>query len=189
MTKLFLVEDTGIKVFSDSYWCKTCNNVTYRIELGRGLSRADLTITEKTPDSVQCPKCGNTAEFFTDASSPVWKRTDTGEEIVNLRDHPGAAYYDPKGAWDRRSRTHRFGPDGKALVIVCPDGWFWYVDSRCSNCTKPDDNSHRCWIRTGSVEDGTLSVHKSGDTCSAGAGSIDTGTYHGFVRDSKFEKC
>ncbi len=50
----------------------------------------------------------------------------------------------------------------------------------------PNDRHHRCWVRTGSPEDGTLTVGKSGVTCKAGAGSIDTGTYHGMLTSGHF---
>ncbi len=70
--------------------------------------------------------------------------------------------------WDKRVRK---GPDGKSLVVLTPGG-VWYIDERASNCTKPHDSQHYCWIRHGSAEEGNLQVDKKGHTCEAGAGSI-----------------
>ncbi len=70
--------------------------------------------------------------------------------------------------WDKGARK---GPDGKSLVVLTPFG-VWYIDERASNCTKPHDHQHHCWIRHGSAEEGNLQVDKKGHTCEAGAGSI-----------------
>ncbi len=67
------------------------------------------------------------------------------------------------------------------LNIVCPGGSQWDIDSRASNCTMPDDRSHRCWVRHGEAP--MLTVDKAGKTCAAGAGSILAGTYHGFLQN------
>jgi len=77
------------------------------------------------------------------------------------------------------------GPDGRTLIVRCPDGHDWIIDSRASNCTKKDDNAHWCWVRHGKPEDGTLHVDKNGNTCAAGAGSIDTGKWHGFLHNGE----
>jgi len=75
---------------------------------------------------------------------------------------------------------------GPHLVVLCPSpgsgGYHpWYVDSRAGNCTLKSDTEHRCWVRHGSPEDGTIHVDKKGRTCAAGAGSIQTGKWHGFL--------
>ena len=74
--------------------------------------------------------------------------------------------------------------DGKHLHVITPNGIEWNIDSRASNCTKPNDKIHRCWVREGTVPN--ITVGKGGDTCAAGAGSIITGDYHGFLREGKF---
>jgi hypothetical protein len=80
---------------------------------------------------------------------------------------------------------HAQGPDGKSLVVVCPNGEQWMIDSHASNCTNPTDSgpygvAHRCWTRTGTPP--LISVGKQwGKTCAAGAGSILAGNYHGFL--------
>jgi hypothetical protein len=81
------------------------------------------------------------------------------------------------------------GPDGRCLVVVCPNGCEWMIDGPASNCTMPQDrgpfsSSHRCWVRHG--EPPNITVDKAGRTCAAGAGSIQAGDYHGFLRDGAF---
>ena len=73
------------------------------------------------------------------------------------------------------------GWDGRAIVVICPDGHHWAIDGRCSNCTKPDEWTHRCWCRHGTPEKADLTVDKNGNTCNAGGGSIQTPKWHGFL--------
>lgn len=73
------------------------------------------------------------------------------------------------------------GPDGRCLVVKCPNGVDWHIDSRALNCTMPNDNAHKCWVRHGSPEEGNLHVDKNGHTCGAGAGSIRFTNFHGFL--------
>lgn len=70
--------------------------------------------------------------------------------------------------------------NGQYLVCVLPDGHHWQIDSYANNCDRGRDG-HHCWIRHG--EPPKLTIDKGGDTCSAGSGSIQTGTWHGFLRD------
>lgn len=70
--------------------------------------------------------------------------------------------------------------DGPHLWVQTPGG-VWCIDSRASNCTMPYDYEHRCWIRHGEPPD--VTVDKAGTTCSAGAGSIQCGDYHGFLQN------
>lgn len=72
------------------------------------------------------------------------------------------------------------GPDGKDYIVKCPGGRTWHVDGPCSNCTRKDEK-HYCWIRHGDPVKCNVTVDKQGDTCSAGAGSIQTGNWHGFL--------
>src|ERR1051326_3854087 len=82
----------------------------------------------------------------------LFRRTDTGE-LMRLGNAPvGAMWYadwmigrvkdDPGWRWWR-------GPDGRCLVVRLPGGHDWLVDGRCSNCTLPEDNVHKCWVRHG----------------------------------------
>lgn len=79
------------------------------------------------------------------------------------------------------------GPDGIVLCVVLPNGGQWLVDGRASNCTKPTDNDHACWVRHGDPRTAPVTVDKNGLTCDAGAGSIQSGDYHGFLRGGVFE--
>ena len=74
--------------------------------------------------------------------------------------------------------------DGPHLMAVLPNGYHWNIDSRASNCTRMDDRTHRCWCRHGELPN--ITVDKNGNTCSAGAGSIQMGDYHGFLRNGEF---
>lgn len=81
--------------------------------------------------------------------------------------------------WDNDTELH--------LIAVLPNGQRWDIDSRASNCTMPQEKTHRCWCRHG--EPPNITVDKNGYTCQAGAGSIVAGDYHGFLRDGQFIKC
>lgn len=74
--------------------------------------------------------------------------------------------------------------DGRHLMATCPNGDVWDIDGRASNCTMPEERTHRCWVRHGEPPD--ITVDKNGHTCSAGAGSIATGDYHGFLQNGSF---
>lgn len=92
--------------------------------------------------------------------------------------------------------------DGRHLHVVLPNKHSWDVDSRASNCTLkvrdtpcPENTetgehtatckcrTHRCWVRSGDPETEPVTAGKSGPTCTAGAGSILSGDYHGFLVD------
>ncbi len=106
----------------------------------------------------------------------LYRRADNGG-LVRLGDAPPGAMWDAD--WNGRK-----GPDGRCLTVKCPNGDEWTIDSRATNCTMPDDSEHRCWIRHG--EPPAITVDKDGLTCAAGAGSIQAGTYHGFLRGGVF---
>ncbi len=112
-------------------------------------------------------------------------------KLYTLRDAPiGAAYF----AWwlhhTYEGKVHcLYWKDNchqsHVIVKLPPDGWDWDVDSRASNCTMKDDVVHRCWVKHGSLRDGTFHVDKNGVTCSAGAGSILTPRWHGFLHNGE----
>lgn len=96
-----------------------------------------------------------------------------------LREAPaGAVWYAPWVPW-----RHQVGT--APLVIKLPDLSYWMPDSRASNCTMresdPDYTRHYCWVLHGTPP--RLTADKNGPTCAAGAGSIATGQWHGFLRD------
>lgn len=110
-----------------------------------------------------------------------------GHWLVTTKNAP------PGSLWDARwlPRTSAWcGPDKRSLEVICPNGHPWHIDGRASNCTLKDDNVHKCWVRHGDPTKPTgpepLHVDKNGRTCSAGAGSIIAGNYHGFLHRGHF---
>lgn len=116
----------------------------------------------------------------------VFRRSDTGEEIIGplINAAPGAMWY---ADWmlEVDDNWNYAGPDGHCLVVRCPNGSDWMIDGRASNCTLPNDKNHKCWVRHGTPPN--ITVDKNGLTCSAGAGSIMAGDYHGFLRNGQFD--
>lgn len=109
---------------------------------------------------------------------PLYRRIDTGEELTVPEAPVGAMWYDP-------SLDQFYTPQLEhCLVVKTPDGQ-WTIDSQANNCGLPEDRKqehHHCWILHG--EPPNITVDKAGSlTCSAGAGSIQMGSYHGFLRD------
>jgi hypothetical protein len=72
-------------------------------------------------------------------------------------------------------------------MVVLPNGHIWDVDGRASNCDMKEDRTHRCWVRHGDPPN--VHVDKNGHTCHAGAGSILSGNYHGFLHNGELTNC
>jgi len=132
-----------------------------------------------------CKNCGQTAEqrATSSGSHHMWRRTDTGEEKSRIsRFGPGAMW---RVTWYKRDDdSGLYGWDWDnlfepPLMVTCPNGHDWNIDSRCSNCGSPNDRLHRCWVRHGIPP--LITVDKNGVTCNAGAGSIQAGDWHGFL--------
>lgn len=146
-------------------------------------TESDRPIDDDMRWPVKCDKCdfrfapNEVRQFF---YALLYKRADTGE-VLPLRDAPPGAMWDAWWLHDLRGGYLPGNtPDGRVIMVKCPNGHDWCIDSRASNCTLPNDNDHHCWIRHGEPPD--LVVDKSGGpTCSAGAGSIMAGDYHGFL--------
>lgn len=142
------------------------------------------------PTHCVCGYAFDVDDTWQDWQERVWTRTDT-DEIRLLRAHVDAdspiPAAEPGACWDATWLHYPcyIGPDGITLMVRCPDGHDWNVDSRASNCTLPDDNVHKCWVRHGDPRDCHVTVDKNGVTCSAGAGSIQTPNWHGFLRDGQ----
>jgi hypothetical protein len=138
----------------------------------------------------KCAGCGfnlteENSSFYRDRNE-LFNGRLPGEEFALNNMPPGAIY----------RLTHLEGPngdprycgtDGRSFGAICPDGTHWYIDGPCSNCTSPNDKTHKCWVRHG--EPPNFTVDKNGHTCSAGAGSIQTPTWHGFLVDGEFRSC
>lgn len=190
MIKVFFCEYTGHQSFTNMWWCENCNNVGKRVEVARGPESIWDKLEYENQPPVPCERCGGSARFSARGGRKIYRREDTGEEIIELRNHPGAIFEDPEGAWDRSSRKRIFGIDGKCINVVLPNGHVWAIDSRASNCTMKEDNIHKCWVRHGDgrcIEN--LTVDKNGYTCQAGAGSIIAGDFHGFLTNGYLISC
>jgi hypothetical protein len=154
-------------------------------EHGRVLAAREPTPIDDPRWPTQCA-CGyqftNDDHRQADWQELLYRRSDTGEETT-LRDAPPGASWDawwmPSGGTFGRGR----GADGIFLIVRCPNGRDWHVDGRASNCGLPDDVTHRCWVRHGDPRQANVTVDKNGATCSAGAGSIQAGDYHGFLQN------
>jgi len=109
------------------------------------------------------------------SQAPLYRVPD-GREVPSNELPPGAMY-DAAYLHDLYPM-----PDGICLMVVCPDGHHWLVDGPASNCTLPQDRAHRCWVRHGNPRCERVTVDKHGLTCQAGAGSILTPNYHGFLQ-------
>lgn len=126
--------------------------------------------------------CGfHFADWETGHGTPRYRRLADGTEIRG-RLPPGALYV--AELMKRQDGWEFKGADGLNVVCVLPNGSHWYIDSRASNCTLPQDNVHRCWVRHG-TRGGVIHVDKNGHTCAAGAGSIQSGDYHGFLHNGE----
>jgi len=141
-----------------------------------------------------CDRCGiafGDESVWQVAPHPLFSGAPDGR-LYTIRDAPAGAMWD--AVWFEGAPAYT-GPDGIALVVRTPGGE-WMVDSEASNCTRKGDRSHKCWIRHGDPRDPQglrtgrpLHVDKAGDTCSAGAGSIVCGTYHGFLHGGFLRTC
>lgn len=152
-----------------------------------------LDTRPKTPrDDPRWPAACRCGYQFTDDDAwqdwqeLIYRRADTGD-LVSLRDRrpsdTGGPTPTPPGAcWDAWWMPVSWhGPDGIALMVRCPNGRDWHVDGQASNCTRKGE-PHECWVRHGDPRECRVTVDKAGDTCAAGAGSIQAGDYHGFLQ-------
>lgn len=171
----------------------TCPSNGYhdaRVEIERGWRRPVDTVDPRDelrrdprwPKACSCGYVFQEGDAWQLFTQQLYRRTDTGEEMT-LREAPEGAIWD--ATWYHDSPAY-CGPDGRSIVVKTPGGE-WIVDSRASNCDMPADAEHKCWIRHGTPPD--LTVDKNGKTCGAGAGSIQRGSYHGFLRGGYLEAC
>lgn len=204
VTQTFWLEPTmesrvGLRVYShsgDGFDCEHGHHqaLTYTGRAPVTLNADGYETAWTPPEDAQWPTaCEGCGIEIPDAIQQPWslriyRRADTGEErflhsnpAVNADDvvcaEPGASW----NAWWMPWAKNQ--PDGIYLMVRLPNNHDWAVDSRASNCGSPDDNVHRCWVRHGDPRECHVTVDKDGLTCSAGAGSIQGGDWHGFLRD------
>jgi hypothetical protein len=128
--------------------------------------------------------CERGGQMFTHR---LHSRSDGGP-LTTLYDAPtGALWY----AWWLDHRTDNSGLYGwdwdnqtePPLMCRTPSGSDWCIDGRASNCTMKEERTHRCWVRHGVPPN--IHVDKNGHTCQAGAGSIVSGNWHGFLHNGQ----
>lgn len=132
------------------------------------------------PSACECGYAFGDADERQIFTELLWRRADNGA-LTTLREAAPGAMWDAwwlPGPWWK-------GADGRSLMVKLPNGHEWCIDSRASNCTMPKDTEHKCWVRHG--EPPNITVDKNGKTCAAGAGSIQSGDYHGFLRGGVFQ--
>lgn len=142
-------------------------------------ARQDITPHDDPRWPTRCEKCDyafSDEDHWQEWAAVQYRRADTGEVTTLRRAEPGAM-------WDATWMPDNWrGADGIALMVRCPNGHDWSVDGEASNCTRKGDRSHRCWVRHGDPRECKVTVDKNGETCAAGAGSIQARDYHGFLQ-------
>jgi hypothetical protein len=155
-----------------------------------GVEETSVHIPHEDPRwPVQCAHCDYTfidTDRWQDWQERIWRRANDAAEYVLHRGAPaaelGIAAAPPGASWDAYWMPDRWrGADGIALMVRLPDGHDWHVDSEASNCTRMGE-PHQCWVRHGDPRKAEVTVDKNGDTCAAGAGSIASPGYHGFLQ-------
>ncbi len=212
--KLFMVEATGIVVEEVCLWppsgAPPCPGGSYkgapccaRMELRRvvGIGPGEhppfspYMEQKKAWDSLKyCSTCGLAANEDWHGSSSMghlWRRPDRPDELERKPDAfgPGAIW---KAKWlgDLPRIVWHWDnwPETEFPISIMTPGGVWMPQSRASNCTMPEDRLHRCWCLHGTMPD-TLTADKTpepgGSTCAAGAGSILTNGWHGFLRNGE----
>lgn len=131
-------------------------------------------------------------DAWQDFTDLIYMDKDGVEYILRDRQREGGVRPAGPGAmWNAWWMSYSINPsDGLCIVAKCPNGREWMIDSRASNCTMPEDDVHRCWVRHGDPYAANLTVDKMTTegypTCAAGGGSIQAGDYHGFLQAGCF---
>lgn len=190
-----------IKCTSTGYYCNAMfdfgeDDIVYG-EDGYIESREDRKPPKDDPRwPKNCEACGRAFEDsdpFQLFTSTIYECKATGQRSI-LKEVPIGACWNAWWIADRREKQEpgvgaMLGPDRRSLVVRLPHGHDWHIDNRAKNCTMPDDNTHFCWVRHGRPEDSNLHVDKNGHTCAAGAGSIATDKFHGFLHHNVLRDC
>ena len=194
--KTRLINEVGTRAFLRVYWgegCKSygCHNAM--IPLIDSDKKEDWNLGGKPEDypkgmwPVKCDHCG--AEVSKDTNYQIHRArlydNETGEP------QPGDMFWAP---WYHEPEWKHFyckwdncNDQLGHLIVILPNGDKWDTDGRASNCTMPEDRLHRCWVKHG--EPPNVTVDKNGNTCQAGAGSILSGDYHGFLHNGELTNC
>jgi hypothetical protein len=143
-----------------------------RTEVPRDTDHGD----PRWPTHCECGYAFADEDHWQDWAESQYVRSDTGEVTTLRKAEPGACW----DAYWYKSLAGFRPPDDMVLVVKCPNGHDWIVDSQSSNCTRKGE-PHHCWVRHGDPRECKVTVDKNGDTCAAGGGSILAGDYHGFL--------
>ncbi len=120
-------------------------------------------------------------DYFQVSTERMWQRENT-HGLYRISEFPTGAMYYADWMLIENSNFYR-GDDNHCLVVITPDGFPWFIDGAANNCTRPTEN-HKCWCRKGIPPN--ITVSKQGcETCAAGAGSIQTSKWHGFLRNGE----
>ena len=131
----------------------------------------------------KCDHCG--AACPEDAQRQIF--TERLYDSPSGNPEPGDLFFVDRGCKESSCYAGWTNCEGVHLHCVLPNGTHWDIDSRCDNCTRRGDTTHRCWVRVGAPPN--VTAGKSGDTCSAGAGSIAVPGWHGFLKAGELEEC
>ena len=94
MVKVFFCRKLDERIFHQHWWCKPCSDVVLREPVGRGVEEKGKPWPVSQLTEVICPKCGGAAKNDSASASSIYIRDDTGEELTELRNHPGACFED-----------------------------------------------------------------------------------------------
>lgn len=197
--KVRLIKEIGTRSFLRIYWhtdpdCPGkygCHNVMVPLIDSEELEDWDLGGKPEDYPAERWPtKCGHCgAPVPENARRQIFR--DRLYNTASGKPEPGDLYW---AAWKHSPDWKDFycpwdncnDPRGH-LMCMLPNGHEWDIDGRANNCTLPQDKTHRCWVRHG--EPPEVDVGKGGPTCSAGAGSILSGDYHGFLHNGELTNC
>lgn len=192
--------EIGLRGYLRIYWndkTNPCKDSSYHNSMKHIRDIDNIYTTVPTAESIFGNKEDFTAEQWgtccDTCGAPVPSDGSSNYQVFSKRLYdtasgelePGCLFYSPW--YDDIYWSNQNTP---TLCAILPNGTHWTIDGRASNCTRPDDKTHRCWVRHGNPEEAnTMHVDKNGDTCSAGAGSIIGGDWHGFLHHGVFVEC
>lgn len=186
--KLHLAERVGRFAQATVLWDGTCGESSLhvgRLRYAEGYEGTEIPAGWQDVHPEACERCGapfdpEVAADHRHSGSLQWVWNTPSGKL-----EPGCAYLNQRGdehADDGHCYLGWTNCDGRHHHVVLPNGHPWCIESRASNCGLPDDREHRCWVFAGDDADvSTWHVSKDGKTCAAGAGSIASSDYHGFL--------
>lgn len=193
------IEETGmlawLRVYQPLVEGETCPNGCHnaKIFLCESDTLGDFSIGGEPVDypderyPTHCEHCGTA--FGSNAIKQVFRKRRYNTE--SGLPEPGDMFYiEYKEVLEPKRCMYWDNCEGRHLMVVLPNGHEWDTNGRASNCGRPDDRTHRCWVRHGDPEKGeSVHIDKNGDTCQAGAGSISAAGWHGFLHNGELVEC